>query len=95
MVKDISRMARDYLKVGYYLEDFFPKHNVRFIAVSGGIDSDTNSVDFLPLYSIMDEWYAKDISRKVRLMYRSRTAAGVPIGKPIYGYKQSVEKPLL
>ena len=92
LVKDISRLGRDYLKIGYYLEQFFPQHNVRFIAVSGGIDSDTNSTDFVPLYSVMDEWYARDISRKMRLMYQNRAAAGVPIGVPVYGYTRSKEK---
>lgn len=86
LVKDVSRLGRDYLKIGYYLEHFFPQHNVRFIAVSGGIDSDTNSTDFVPLYSVMDEWYARDISWKMRLMYQTRATAGVPIGTPVYGY---------
>lgn len=86
LVKDISRLGRDYLKIGYYLEQFFPQHNVRFIAVSGGIDSNTNSTDFVPLCSVVDEWYARDISRKMRLMYQTRATAGVPIGAPVYGY---------
>lgn len=93
MVKDISRLGRDYLKVGYYLEHFFPKHNVRFIAVSGGIDSSDNSTDFVPLYSVMNEWYARDISRKIRLMYQARAAAGIPVGMPIYGYKCNSDNP--
>lgn len=91
LVKDISRLGRDYLKVGYYLEQLFPRHNVRFIAVSGGIDSDTNSMDFVPLYSVMDEWYARDISRKIRLIYQSR-AAGIPVGQPVYGYVKSADR---
>jgi site-specific DNA recombinase len=93
MVKDISRLGRDYLKVGYYLEQFFPQHNVRFIAVSGGIDSSDNSTDFVPLYSVMDEWYARDISRKIRLMYQARATAGIPVGTPIYGYKCNTDNP--
>lgn len=93
LVKDISRLGRDYRRIGYYLEDFFPQHNVRFIAVSSGIDSNTNSTDFVPLYSVMDEWYARDISRKLRLMYQSRTASGIPIGVPIYGYTRSIDNP--
>lgn len=92
LVKDISRLGRDYLKIGYYLEQFFPQYNVRFIAVSGGIDSDTSSTDFVPLYSVMDEWYARVISRKMKLMYQTRAAAGVPIGVPVYGYTRSKEK---
>lgn len=93
LVKDISRLGRDYRRIGYYLEDFFPQHNVRFIAVSGGIDSNTNSSDFVPLYSVMDEWYARDISRKLRLMYQSRAASGIPIGAPIYGYMRAADNP--
>ena len=56
IVKDVSRLGRDYLKVGYYVEQLFVKHNVRFIAVMGDIDSTTNTTDFLPFYSVMDEW---------------------------------------
>lgn len=92
LVKDISRLGRDYLKIGFYLEQFFPQHNVRFIAVTGGIDSNTNSTDFVPLYSVMDEWYARDISRKMRLMYQSRASAGAAIGLPVYGYARSKGK---
>lgn len=92
LVKDISRLGRDYLKIGYYLEQFFPQYNVRFIAISGGIDSNTNSTDFVPLYSVMDEWYARDISRKMRLMYQSRASTGTAIGLPVYGYTRSKEK---
>ena len=92
LVKDISRLGRNYLKIGYYLEQFFPRHNVRFIAVSGGIDSNTNSTDFVPLYSVMDEWYARDISRKMRLTYQSRASSGVAIGLPVYGYTKPKEK---
>lgn len=93
LVKDLSRLGRNYLKVGFYLEQFFPAHNVRFIAISGGIDSNTNSTDFLPLYSVMDEWYAKDISRKVRMMYQIRAARGEPVGTPMYGYTRSPKNP--
>ena len=82
----------DFCGLVHISEQFFPQHNVRFIAVSGGIDSDTNSTDFVPLYSVMDEWYARDISRKMRLMYQTRAAAGVPIGVPVYGYTRSKEK---
>lgn len=93
IVKDISRLGRDYLKVGHYIEHFFPKHKIRFISVSGDIDSNTNSMDFLPLYSVMDEWYAKDISRKLRTMYKTRSSKGEPIGLPVYGYVKSLENP--
>jgi len=93
IVKDISRLGRDYLKVGYYVEQLFLKYNVRFIAVTGDIDSNTNTSDFLPLYSVMDEWYAKDISRKVRMMYQSKIAKGIPVGLPVYGYMKDCNNP--
>lgn len=93
LVKDISRLGRDYLKVGHYVEHFFPRYDVRFIAVSGGIDSNTPAVDFLPLHSVMDEWYAKDISRKLRTMYQARAAKGEPVGLPVYGYRRTFENP--
>lgn len=93
IVKDVSRLGRDYLKIGHYIEHLFPLHNVRFIAIGGGIDSNTNSTDFLPLYSVMDEWYARDISRKLKIMYRTRAAKGEPIGLPVYGYVKSQENP--
>lgn len=79
--------------MGHYIEHFFPLHNIRFISVSGGIDSSTNSMDFLPLYSVMDEWYARDISRKLKTMYSTRAAKGEPIGMPVYGYAKSQENP--
>ena len=93
IVKDISRLGRDYLKVGYYVEQLFLRHNVRFIAVTGDIDSNTNTTDFLPLYSVMDEWYAKDISRKLRMMYQAKMAKGIPIGLSVYGYMKDYDNP--
>jgi len=93
IVKDVSRLGRDYLKVGHYIEHIFPKNNVRFIAVSGDIDSNTNSMDFLPLYSVMDEMYAKDISRKLRAMYKAKATKGEPVGLPVYGYRRSEDNP--
>ena len=93
IVKDVSRLGRDYLKVGHFIEHFFPLYNVRFIAVTGGIDSTTNSTDFLPLYSVMDEWYARDISRKLKTMYQARAAKGEPIDYPVYGYTKVQDNP--
>ena len=93
IVKDVSRLGRDYLKVGHFVEHFFPMNSVRFIAVSGGIDSSTNSTDFLPLYSVMDEWYARDISRKLKTMYQTRVTKGEPVGMPVYGYTRAQDNP--
>lgn len=93
IAKDISRLGRNYLKVGQYIEQFFPKYDVRFISVTGEIDSNTDSANLLPIYSVMDEWYARDISRKLRTMYQTRAAQGIPIGTPVYGYVRSKDNP--
>ena len=66
LVKDISRLGRDYLMVGHYLERFFPEHDIRFIAVNDNYDSNEGEDDFLPFKNVMNEWYAKDISKKIR-----------------------------
>lgn len=86
LVKDLSRLGRDYLKVGYYTEEFFPAHDVRLIAVSDGVDSDEGDNEFTPFRNIMNEWYAKDISKKRRIVNKLKGNSGVPLSPPPYGY---------
>lgn len=86
MVKDMSRFGRDYLQVGQYTEIFLPEHNVRFIALNDGVDSAEGDNDFAPFRNIMNEWYAKDISRKIRSVKRMKGNAGEPLSLPPYGY---------
>jgi len=86
LVKDMSRLGRDYLKVGFYTENFFPEHDVRLIAVNDGVDSNEGDNEFVPFRNIMNEWYARDTSKKVRTSKRLRGMAGVPLGRPPYGY---------
>jgi site-specific DNA recombinase len=86
LVKDMSRLGRDYLQVGYYTDNFFPEHDVRFIAVNDGVDSAEGENEFAPFRNIMNEWYARDISRKIRSSQRLRGSAGVPLSQPFYGY---------
>jgi len=74
LVKDMSRLGRDYLQVGFYTDNVFPEHNVRFIAVNDGVDSAEGENEFAPFRNIMNEWYARDISRKVRSSQRLRAA---------------------
>lgn len=93
LVKDMSRLGRDYLQVGYYTDNFFPEYNIRFIAVNDGIDSAEGENEFAPFRNIMNEWYARDISRKVRSAQRLRGAAGVPLSLPPYGYMKDPENP--
>ena len=73
IVKDMSRLGRDYLQVGYYTEVFFRQKGVRFIAVSNNIDSaNGESNEFAPFLNIMAEWYARDASRKQKAVYQSK-----------------------
>ena len=71
--KDMSRVGRDYLQVGYYTEILFKQHDVRFIAINNNIDSDNrDSAEFAPFLNIMSEWYARDASRKQKAVYQSK-----------------------
>ena len=69
VVKDLSRFGRNYLQVGYYTEILFPKKGVRFIAINNNVDSATpQDNDFTPFLNIMNEWYAKDTSNKIKAL---------------------------
>lgn len=93
IVKDMSRLGRDYLQVGMYTDNYFPEHDVRFIAVNDGVDSAEGDNEFAPFRNIMNEWYARDISRKVRSSQRLRGNAGEPLCQPPYGYMKSPDNP--
>ena len=88
IVKDMSRFGRNYLQVGFYTEMMFPNKNVRFIAVNNSIDS-TNDKDneFAPFLNIMNEWYAKDTSKKIKTIFNARMQEGKRCSGSIpYGY---------
>lgn len=86
IVKDMSRLGRNYLQVGYYTETFFPDNDIHFIAINDCVDSENEDDDFTPFRNIINEWYAKDISRKVRSSKKLKGNAGEPISLPPYGY---------
>ncbi len=91
ITKDLSRLGRDYIGTGYYLEKYFPEHNIRYIAVNDGIDtfSDSGNNDMSPFKSVINDMYAKDISKKVKSVFRSKAASGKFIGAfAPYGYKK-------
>ena len=90
IVKDLSRFGRNYLQVGYYTEILFPKKGVRFIAVNNNVDSATpQDNDFTPFLNIMNEWYAKDTSNKIKAVFKSRMKDGLRCSGSIpYGYKR-------
>lgn len=92
IVKDLSRFGRNYLKVGYYTEILFPSKGVRFISVSDNLDTSAKDEinDFIPFKNIMNEWYAKDLSRKQRSVIKSKGNSGIRLStRPIYGYKKA------
>lgn len=92
-VKDLSRFGRDYLKVGFYTDIMFPEKGVRFIAINNSVDSaNPMENDFTPFLNIMNEWYAKDTSNKIRAIFRSRMQDGKRCSGAIpYGYKRDPE----
>ena len=87
IVKDMSRLGRDYLKVGFYTEVLFMEKGVRFIAINNGIDSaNQQDSDFTPFLNIINEWYAKDTSKKIRAVMKSKWVAGEHLcTNPPYG----------
>ena len=91
IVKDLSRLGRDYVSVGNYTDVYFPDRNVRFIAVNDNIDSDEGESEIAPFKNILNEMYARDISKKVRSSHRLRGSMGEPLSQPPYGYMKSPE----
>ena len=92
-VKDLSRLGRNYIEVGKLTEEFFPLRDIRLVAVSDGVDSDEGEDDFTPFKNIMNEYYAKDISKKRRIVNKMKGNAGVPLSPPPYGYIKNPDDP--
>ena len=92
ITKDLSRLGRDYLKTGYYTEIFFPEYDVRYIAVHDGVDTLEGDNEFMPFKNIINEWYARDCSRKVKAGKRAKALNGQYTGSYApYGYMKSPE----
>ena len=93
IVKDMSRFGRNYLQVGFYTEMMFPKKNVRFIAVNNGVDSaNPADDDFTPFLNIMNEWYAKDTSKKIKAVFKAKMRDGKRVSGAVpYGYYRKPE----
>ena len=92
-VKDLSRLGRNYIEVGKLTEEFFPLHDVRLIAVSDSVDSNEGDDDFTPFRNIMNEWYAKDISKKRKIVNKMKGNSGIPLSQPPYGYTKNPDDP--
>ena len=90
ITKDLSRLGRDYIMTGHYMERYFPEHRVRYISLLDGIDTgvESSANDITPFRAIMNDMYAKDISKKIKSVKRDKQRKGQFIGgKPVYGYK--------
>lgn len=78
ITKDLSRLGRDYIKTGHYIENYFPQNNIRYVAIIDGIDTyiDSTNNDITPFKAIMNDYYAKDISKKIRSVYKEKQKNG-------------------
>ena len=95
LAKDMSRIGRNYLEVGFYTEILFPKHNVRFIAINSGVDS-ANQMDndFTPFLNIINEFYVKDSGKKVKASMKQKGESGEYLTtNPPYGYMKDPDNP--
>ena len=94
IVKDMSRLGRDYLQTGYLLEHTFPNYNVRFIAVNDAVDTLYGDNDFTPFRNLFNDFYAKDCSKKIRSVKKAQAERGERVGtRPPYGYKKDENGP--
>ena len=93
IVKDMSRLGRDYLQVGMYTEMVFPNNDIRFIAINNGVDSINGAEnDMTPFINIFNEFYAKDTSRKIKAVFKNKGNSGKPLTtNPPYGYLKDPE----
>lgn len=94
IVKDLSRLGRNFIEVGQYTDYIFPQHDVHFIAILDNVDSQTQGTtgDFIvPIKNIFNEMYVSDVSRKLRSSQKIKSGQGYPIGKPPYGYMRDPE----
>lgn len=95
ITKDLSRLGRDYIMIGHYMERYFPEHRVRYISLLDGIDTGVESTanEITPFRAIMNDMYAKDISKKIKSVKHDKQRKGLFIGgKPLYGYKMATDE---
>ena len=92
-VKDLSRLGRNYIEVGRLMEEFFPEHDIRLVAVSDNIDTAEGENEMAPIRNLFNEWYARDISKKRRVSNKIKGNAGEPMGQPPYGYMKDPDNP--
>ena len=89
ITKDLSRLGRDYLKTGEYIEIIFPDYNVRYIAINDNVDTAKSENELMAFKNIFNDWYARDTSKKIRAVFKAKGEAGKHLAHPPYGYKKS------
>jgi len=92
-VKDLSRLGRDYKRVGWFMEEFLPDNDIRFISVLDSMDSINGDFEMAPFKNVMNEWYSRDISKKRRSSNKIKGNAGEPLGFAPYGYMKDPDNP--
>ena len=90
-VKDLSRLGRNYIEVGRLIEEFFPSHKIRLVAVSDNLDTQEGDNDLTPIRNLFNEWYSRDISKKRRMSNKIKGTSGLPLSPPPYGYIKDPE----
>lgn len=89
ITKDLSRLGRDYLKTGEYVENIFPDYDVRYIAINDNVDTFKGDNEFMAFKNIFNDWYARDCSKKIRAVFKAKGQSGKHLCPPIYGYRKS------
>ncbi|MDE6519891.1 MAG: recombinase family protein [Ruminococcus sp.] len=89
ITKDLSRLGRDYLKTGEYIEIIFPDYDVRYIAVNDGVDTFKSENELMAFKNIFNDWYTRDTSKKIKAVFKAKDQSGKPLSVPCYGYKRS------
>ena len=89
ITKDLSRLGRDYLKTGEYIEIIFPDYDVRYIAINDNVDTFKSENELMAFKNIFNDWYARDCSKKIRAVFKAKGQSGKPLSVSCYGYKRS------
>jgi len=89
ITKDLSRLGRDYLKTGEYIEIIFPDYDVRYIAINDNVDTFKSENELMAFKNIFNDWFARDTSNKIKAVFKAKGQSGKHLGRPPYGYKSS------
>ncbi len=89
ITKDLSRLGRDYLKTGEYIEIIFPDYYVRYIAINENVDTFKSENELMAFKNIFNDWFARDTSKKIKAVFKAKGQSGKHLGRPPYGYKSS------